>query len=120
MSETVTPPKIVAYLKPSCGWSGGVRAVFKKYNLAYEDRDIINVPENFQEMVEKTGQTRQPTIEINGRMLADVSGEEVEAWMLENGIVSPNATVPEVPINQPCANEMPGASAEPAPMSFRR
>ena len=120
MSEPVTSPKIVAYLKPSCGWSGGVRAVFKKYNLAYEDRDIINRPEFFQEMVEKTGQTKQPTVEINGRMLADVSGEEVEAWMLENGVVRPNNAVPEVPINQPCANEMPAASAGPAPMSFRR
>lgn len=119
MSQTATAPKIVAYLKPSCGWSGGVRAVFKKYNLAYEDRDIINRPEFFQEMVEKTGQTRQPTIEINGEMLADVSGEEVEAWMLQKGIVTPNNAVPEVPINQPCANELPGAAA-PAPLPFRR
>ena len=35
-------PKIIAYLKPSCGWSQGVRAVLKKYDLPYEDRDIIN------------------------------------------------------------------------------
>ena len=121
MSQIATTPKIVAYLKPSCGWSGGVRAVFKKYNLAYEDRDIINRPEFFQEMVEKTGQTRQPTIEINGEMLADVSGEEVEAWMLQKGIVTPNNAVPEVPINQPCSNELPGAAAaSPAPLPFRR
>jgi len=28
-------PKIIAYLKPSCGWSNGVRAVLKKYDLPY-------------------------------------------------------------------------------------
>jgi monothiol glutaredoxin len=100
-------PKIIAYLKPSCGWSMGVRAVFKKYNLPYEDRDIINDPAQFQEMVEKTGQMKQPCVEINGHMLADVSGEEVEAWMLANGIVRPNDTAPEAPINQPCAHEIP-------------
>ena len=33
-------PKIVAYLKPSCGWSQGVRSIMRKYNLVYEDRDI--------------------------------------------------------------------------------
>ena len=37
-------PKIIAYLKPTCGWSNGVRAVLKKYDLPYEDRDIINDP----------------------------------------------------------------------------
>ena len=40
--------------------------------------------------------------------------------MLQNGVVTANSIVPEVPINQPCAHEMPGAHAEPAPMSFRR
>ena len=35
-------PKITGYMKPTCGWSQGVRAVLQKYNLEYEDRDIIN------------------------------------------------------------------------------
>jgi len=43
-SVAMTKPKIVAYLKPSCGWSQGVRAVLKKYDLPFEDRDIINDP----------------------------------------------------------------------------
>ncbi len=68
-------PKIIAWLKPSCGWSQGVRAVLRKYDLPYEDRDIINNPDFYQEMVEKTGQMRQPCLEINGRILADVSGD---------------------------------------------
>ena len=35
-------------------------------------------------------------------MLADISGEEVEAWMLENKVVQPNDLVAEVPINRAC------------------
>ena len=42
----MSKPTIVAYLKPTCGWSMGVRAVMKKYDLPYEDKDIINSPEN--------------------------------------------------------------------------
>ncbi|HEY6167262.1 MAG TPA: glutaredoxin [Verrucomicrobiae bacterium] len=99
-------PKIIAYLKPSCGWSMGVRAVLKKYDLPYEDRDVINNPNFYQEMVEKSGQMKQPCVEVNGHMLADVSGEEVEAWLMANGVVQPNAAAPEAPINQPCATEM--------------
>ena len=84
MAET---PEIVAYLKPVCGWSSGVREVFRKYDLAYEDKDIINNPEVYAEMVQKSGQPLSPCVVVNGQMLADVSGEEVETWLLENSIV---------------------------------
>ncbi len=100
-------PKIIAYLKPTCGWSNGVRAVLKKYDLPYEDRDIINDPAQRQEMIEKSGQMLSPCVEIDGRMVADVSGEEVEAYLLANKLVSPNHRPPEAPIDQPCAHETP-------------
>ena len=80
-------PQIVAYLKPVCGWSNGVRQVFAKYDLEYEDKDIINNPQIYAEMVQKSGQPLSPCIEVDGQMLADVSGEEVEAWLLENKVV---------------------------------
>ena len=62
-------PKIIAYLKPTCGWSQGVRAVLRKYDLPFEDRDIINDPLQRQEMIEKSGQMLSPCVEINGHML---------------------------------------------------
>ena len=34
--EQTQQPKIVAYLKPVCGWSNGVRAVLRKHGLEYE------------------------------------------------------------------------------------
>ena len=96
-------PKIIAYLKPTCGWSGGVRAILKKYDLPFEDRDIINDPAQRAEMVEKSGQMLSPCVEINGHMLPDISGDEVEAWMLANQIVTPNDIMPEAPTNQSCS-----------------
>ena len=108
--------KIIAYLKPQCGWSNGVRAVMRKYDLPYEDRDIINDPAQRQEMIEKSGQMLSPCVEINGRMLPDVSGDEVEAFLLANAIVAPNARSADAPTNEPCATHEP----EPAPLPFRR
>ena len=99
-------PKIIAYMKPSCGWSEGVRAVMRKYDLPFEDRDIINDAEQRQEMIQKTGQMLQPSVEINGNMLADVSGDEVEAYMLANKIVEDTKREADAPTNQPCENEM--------------
>ena len=79
--------KIKAYLKPSCGWSNGVRAIMRKYSLAYEDVDIINNRANYAEMVQKSGQPLSPCVEVDGVMLADVSGEEVENYLLSNALV---------------------------------
>src|SRR5437899_12691976 len=109
-------PKIVAYVKPTCGWSQGVRAIMGKYNLPFEDRDIINDPAQRQEMIEKSGQMLSPCVEVNGQMLADVSGEEVEAYLLANGLVQSTERAADSPTNQPCAHEM----AQPEPIQFRR
>lgn len=97
--------KIIAYLKPTCGWSRGVRAIMSKYGLEYEDRDIINDPAQYAEMVEKSGQPLSPCVEIDGQMLADVSGEEVENYMLSNGLIEENNTAPEAPTNAACTDE---------------
>jgi monothiol glutaredoxin len=100
-------PKVIAYLKPACGWSQGVRAVLNKYDLPFEDRDIINDPAQREEMVRKSGQRLSPCVEINGHMLADVSGSEVEAFLLAQGMVQPTDRPLTVPTDQPCADVMP-------------
>lgn len=109
-------PKIVAYLKPSCGWSQGVRAIMRKYDLPFEDRDIINDPVQRQEMIEKSGQMLSPCVEVDGHMLADVSGDEVEAFLLAKQLVGQSAREADAPTNQACASHEP----ESAWVPFRR
>lgn len=94
--------KILAYLKPHCGWSNGVRDVFKKYNLKFEDIDIFNNPLNYQEMVEKSKQSLSPCVEIDGKMLPDISGEEVEEYLLKENLVKKEDANPSVVINSTC------------------
>ena len=102
MSQDV---RITAYLKTFCGWSEGVRAILRKYELPFEEKDIIKNPAFRWEMEQRSGQPLSPCVEINGQMLADVSGEEVEAWMLNNGIVNPNEKTPDAPIDSACSDE---------------
>jgi len=116
IASTMNKPKIVAYLKPSCGWSQGVRAIMRKYDLPFEDRDIINDPAQRQEMIEKSGQMLSPCVEIDGRMLPDISGDEVEAFLLANNLVSTTERPADAPTNQACAHEMPPAT----PIQFQR
>ena len=100
-------PNITCYLKPMCGWSEGVRAVLRKHGLEWKEKDVVNNPEHHAEMVERSGQMLQPCVEINGNMLADVSGDEVESWMLANNVVQANDTEADAPTDQPCAHEIP-------------
>src|SRR5258708_2967943 len=109
-------PKVIAYLKPTCGWSQGVRAVLRKYDLPFEDRDIINDPVQRQEMIEKSGQMLSPCVEVNGNKLADIRGEEVETYLLGNNLVQRTEREADSPTNQPCAHEAP----QEAPLSFKR
>jgi glutaredoxin len=110
LDATMNKPKIIAYLKPSCGWSQGVRAIMRKYDLPYEDRDIINDPVQRQEMIQKSGQMLSPCVEVNGHMLPDVSGDEVEAYLLANNLASKNERAADAPTNAPCATHEPESS----------
>ncbi len=97
--------KIKAYLKPHCGWSNGVRAILRKHNLEFEDIDIINNRANYEEMVRKSGQPLSPCVELDGVMLADISGEEVENYMLANNLVKASNVAVNVATNAGCSDE---------------
>jgi len=115
MSQT----EITAYLKTTCGWSNGVRAVLAKYSLPYTEKDIIQNPAFRFEMEQKSGQPLSPCVEIDGVMLADISGEEVEAYMLEKGIVTPTDVKTDVPLNSACTDEQHAAMAREAGQNIR-
>ncbi|SRR5579862_1554592 len=111
-------PQITAYLKTYCGWSGGVRAILAKYSLPYEEKDIIANPAFRWEMEQKSGQPLSPCVEINGVMLADVSGDEVENHLIREGFVNRDGTPAGVPTNAPCTDAQHAAQAAGAPLHF--
>ena len=82
-----------------------MRAVLAKYNLVYTEKDIIQNPAFRWEMETKSGQPLSPCVEINGHMLADVSGEEVEQYLIDSKIVRASDAATDVPTNAPCPTE---------------
>jgi monothiol glutaredoxin len=98
-------PEITCYLKTYCGWSEGVRAIMRKYDLDYEEKDIIANPAFRWEMEQKSGQPLSPCVVVDGSMLADVSGDEVEAWMVEHGYLQPSAAEADAPTDSSCTDE---------------
>ena len=96
---------VIAYLKQQCGWSRGVREVLAKYGIDYEERQI-HIQENFIEMVEKTGQTNQPCVQLNDNlMLVDISGEELADYFDEQNVEQLAEGNPNIPLDRSCTDE---------------
>ena len=90
----------------SCNAAGPiVRAILRKHSLPFEDIDIINNRANYAEMVQKSGQPLSPCVEIDGVMLADISGEEVENYLLGNDLVKPTEIAADVATNAGCSDD---------------
>ena len=60
-------------------------------------------------METKSGQPLSPCVEINGEMFADISGEELEQYLVENRLVEVSDAATGVPTNAPCASEEHGS-----------
>lgn len=102
---TTEKPQIVAYLKTTCGWSRGVRAVLEKYELPYTEKNIVENPAFRWEMEQRSGQPLSPCVEVNGTLLADISGEEVEDYLLKNNLVQAIDKTTTVPTNASCTDQ---------------
>ena len=94
---------VTAYLKQQCGWSRGVREVLGKYGIKYEEKQIHN-PVHYQEMILKSGQMMQPTLIVDDKVLPDISGEELEAYLVENGYEY-KEDASDVPLDRSCTDE---------------
>ena len=93
--------------------------MMEKYKLPFEDRDIWNDINQRVEMIQKSGQELSPCVEVNGHMLADVSGDEVEAWMLAQGVVKPTQAALDVPTDRGCSDEEHAAQRGEIPVQFK-
>lgn len=105
---------ITAYLKTHCGWSEGVRAIMRKHELSFEEKDIIQNPAFRWEMEQRSGQPLSPCVVVNDEMLADVSGDEVEAYLLENKLVGGTDKAADAPTDSSCTDEQHAAMEQAA------
>ena len=77
--------KIIIYTKTGCPWCKGVLDLFQekgmKEGVDFEVREVIQNKAYFDELVAKSGQTKTPTLDRNGEILADTDREAVEKWL---------------------------------------
>ena len=72
--------KIRLFIKPYCGWCHKAERWLKDHGIKYETLDVIADTEAFDEMVEISGQTLAPVIDVDGEVLADFGPDELEKF----------------------------------------
>ena len=69
---------IIVYTKTGCPWCIGVTEFLKEKSIDFEERNVTENENYFIEMQVKSGQTKAPVVDIDGKIIADTDKEEVE------------------------------------------
>lgn len=72
--------KIRLFIKPGCPWCHEATDWLDARGLRYEILDVIRDPDARAEMLRLTGQTKAPSIDVDGHILADFGADELAAW----------------------------------------
>lgn len=78
---------LIVYTKTGCPWCGGVIDFLRNKNIAFEEREVLGNKTYFDEMVKKNGQTKTPTVDFNGEILADTDREAVALFLKKKGVL---------------------------------
>ena len=81
------PELPILYIKPGCPWCDDVVNFLKKKKVAVKVSVVSGNPEAMKEMVELSGQTKAPTMDWHGEVLADFGVEELEPFLEEKGVI---------------------------------
>jgi glutaredoxin len=73
----VKPNNVRLFIKPWCGWCHKATHWLDQHGVAYETIDVMADEVAFDEMIELSGQSLAPVIEVDGEVLADFGPDEL-------------------------------------------
>ena len=80
-------PLPILYIKPGCPWCDEVVDYLLRKNIDVRTRVVSGNREAMQEMVELSGQTKAPTMDWHGHVLADFGVDELVPFLKGKGIL---------------------------------
>ncbi len=76
--------RVRLFIKPYCPWCNQAMDWLDRRRIDYDVLDVISDPTAFKEMIDISGQTYAPVIEVNGKVLADFDTKQLEQFWKEN------------------------------------
>lgn len=81
----MTPKTFRLFIKPGCPWCVDAEEWLQSRGWDYETLDVTGNRAHRAEMLELTGQTRAPSAEIDGHVIADFDTGQLEHFLKQNG-----------------------------------
>ena len=77
---------IIMYTKSGCPWCEEAKELLDGKGVVYEEKECRSNPANFEELVQKSGQTLTPPLDIDGEILADSDAAAISALRKAKGV----------------------------------
>jgi glutaredoxin 3 len=77
----------ILYIKPGCPWCDDVVAYLAKKKIAVKVMVVSGNREAMQEMIDLSGQSKAPTMDWHGEVLADFGVEELVPFLKERNVL---------------------------------
>lgn len=78
-------PKL--YVKTGCPWCEEAEEYLQEKKIAYDRIEVRTNPAAMEEMIALSGQTKTPTMDWDGEVLADFGVDELIPFLQNKGIV---------------------------------
>lgn len=76
----------ILYIKPGCPWCDDVVAYLDRKGIEVETIIVSGNREAMQEMIDLSGQSKAPTMDWHGEVLADFGVEELVPFLKKRGV----------------------------------
>lgn len=76
----------ILYVKPGCPWCHEVVEFLNEHGIGYREQNVSADPGAMREMQQKSGQTKAPTLDWNGEILADFGVDELVPFLRKKNV----------------------------------
>jgi glutaredoxin len=76
----------ILYTKRGCPWCDEAVEFLDSHGVEYRLKEVTGDVDAFREMERKSGQTRAPTLDWNGKVLADFGTDELVPFLREQNV----------------------------------
>jgi glutaredoxin len=76
----------ILYTKRGCPWCDEAVSFLDSHGVGYRLKEVSGDADAFAEMQKKSGQTKAPTLDWNGKILADFGTEELVPFLQQQNV----------------------------------
>lgn len=76
----------ILYIKPGCPWCHEVIEFMREKGVSYREQNVSADANAMREMMKKSGQSKAPTLDWHGQILADFGVDELVPFLRKQNV----------------------------------